>query len=315
MKTSSRILIIGVWTLATATMLYAVAAFSARSFPGQVVGTDAVCDSFTPTVDSGTVTLTCVPGGSPPPGAPQGCAGTVNSSTSATLSSAGGTVTLAASCGSPSTGLTWNWSRNGAFGASSAASWVDTLAANSNQTADRITSYQVRACTGANCVTVPTTPLVATVTHAGGGAGPATCAGFDNTINLDFGWTSGRQIAPMGPNDAIVVKFTTGNLDSASNNLPRFSGAEWGSPPSFRKAVMSSTPCDFGPQSTLGATSAGNSIQVPFAVGSGSSWGFYPALAKNTTYYLNVKNLTPAESCSNQGICQMFIELSKPSGV
>ena len=61
--------------------------------------------------------------------------------------------------------------------------------------------------------------------------------------------------------------------------------------------------------------SAGNSIQVPFAVGLGNNWGFYPILQKNTTYYFNVKNLSATESCSNQGICDMFIELSKPSGL
>ncbi len=308
--------------LAIALLAAALPAWAARSFSGSVIGTDAVCDSYTAGTDSGALTLTCVPGGSPPAGAPQGCAGTVNSSTSATLSSAGGTVTLAASCSSPSTGLTWNWSRNGAFGASAAASWVDTLAANTSQTADHITQYQVRACTGANCTTVPISPLIATVTHASGGAGPSTCTTghggitFTDTVNLEFNWNApGRLTAPMNPGTAVVVKFTTGNFDSANNNLPRISGAEFGSPPSARYAVLSSTPCDFGAQTWQGAISAGNSVQVPFAVGSGNNFNFYPKLSKNTTYYFNLQNLTDHESCSNQGICQVFVELSKPGDI
>lgn len=144
-----------------------------------------------------------------------------------------------------------------------------------------------------------------------------TCAGFNNTIVLDFGWTAGRLYSgTFGPNDALVAKFTTGNVDSPNNNLPRLSGAEWGSPPSARFAVLSDKPCDFSRnQPWQGAISAGNSVQVPFAIGNGNNYGYYPKLLKNTSYYFNVKNLTPNESCSNQGVCNIFVELNIPGGM
>lgn len=301
-----------------ALFIFSSSAFAARNFSGQVLGTDAVCTDFVVTSEAGVATLTCVPGGSPPGGAPQGCVATVNSSTSATLSSAGGSVTLAASCTNPSSGLSFNWSRNGAFGANATSSWSDSLPANTNQTVDQVYRYQSRICTGANCTTVPASPLAATVTHASGGGGPSTCGGFTDTINLEFNWNAPGRIyaSGMSPTTAVVVKFTTGNFDSANNNLPRISAAEWGTPPSARFAVLSATPCDFSNvQTWQGAVTAGNSVQVPFAVGSGNNWNFYPILAKNTTYYFNLKNLSPTESCSAQGFCGMFIELSKPAGL
>jgi hypothetical protein len=200
---------------------------------------------------------------------------------------------------------------------SAAASWVDTLAANTSQTADQIVRYQVRACTGASCTTVPVTPLAVTVTHASGGGGPASCGGFSDTVNIEFNWNAPGRISPvpMGVNTAVVAKFTTGNNDSASNNLPRISAAEWGSPPSARYAVLSATACDFGTPPYQGGIAAGNSINLPFAVGIGNNYGYYMKLNKNTTYYVNIKNLTTHESCSNQGICDVFVELSKPSGL
>lgn len=140
------------------------------------------------------------------------------------------------------------------------------------------------------------------------------CGGFTRTIEVTFAWPAGGRLysGPMGVNDVFVGKFTTGNTDSSDNNLPRVSGAEWQSPPSARFAVLSATKCDFSAQTWQGATTAGNSVQVPFAVGAGSNWAYYPKLLKNTTYYFNVKNLSTTESCSNQGVCNMFIELSVP---
>jgi hypothetical protein len=295
---------------------------------------DNVCDSFTTTVDSnGNTTLTCVPISTTPPpvGAPTGCVATINGTTLTTVSltSAGGQATLLVSCASPTSGITYNWSKNGVLGASSSSQFNETFPANTT-TIPITTSYQVKACVNTACVTVPTNPLTVTVAAGGGGGGGGggnppppngwngSCNGFNKTVVLDLNWAAPSRVSSggFGPNDVIVARFTTGNLDSASNNLPRLSGAEFGSPPSARFAVLSDTPCDFSPaQKQQGAVSAGNSVQVPFAVGLGNNWGFYPILQKNTTYYFNVKNLSPTESCSNQGICDMFIELSKPSGL
>ena len=299
-------------SLAILLSLVSLCAYADRSVPLRIIGTDATCQSYTPGADSVGNTATCVPTNTPPPpGAPTGCVATVNGVANVSFNSNGGAANLAASCTTPSSGIGYVWSKNGTSGASSQASWTDTLPANASPTTAVINSYQVRACVVAACVTVPISPLTATVAATGGGGFTGTCPGYDNTVVLDFGWTSQRLTASMGPNDIIVAKFTSGSIDSPSNNLPRISGAEWQSPPSARYGVLSATPCDFGPQTWPGAVTAGNSVQVPFAVGSGSNWAYYPIVPKNTVMYFNVRNLSTHESCSNQGQCGMFIELNK----
>jgi hypothetical protein len=127
-------------------------------------------------------------------------------------------------------------------------------------------------------------------------------------------WQSpARRTQNMGPSDAIVVKFTTGNVSSISS-LPRITGAEYQSPPSSRIAVLSPTACDFGTQPMMGAYGEGNSITMVFAVGTGSGYGFYPVIPLNTTWYLNVKN-SPNSTCTAGGVCEMFFDLLKPGGM
>src|SRR6185369_2140237 len=67
----------------------------------EVVGVDAMCDSFTVTTDGTGTTLTCVPVGSTVPGAPTGCVATVNGSSSLTLPQTGGTANLSVNCTTP----------------------------------------------------------------------------------------------------------------------------------------------------------------------------------------------------------------------
>ncbi len=146
-----------------------------------------------------------------------------------------------------------------------------------------------------------------------------TCPGFTKTWVVDLNWNAPGRVGPIniGKNDVIVARFTTGNLDSVSNNLPRVSGAEFSSgPPSARFAVLSAKPCDFANQARQGATSAGNSINIPFNVGATDDLThYYPMLAKQTTYFVNIKNLSQDESCGAQGACGFMVELGKPSGV
>lgn len=153
----------------------------------------------------------------------------------------------------------------------------------------------------------PTTPPV--IPPVGGGT--INCPGFDTTRVITMNWANPtrmytKDVGGFGPNDITVVQFTTGNGVSQSNNLPKIGGGEWQDPPTPRYAVLSSTPCDFGPQPMPGATQSGYTVTVPFALGGGYNYGYYPALLNNTTYYLNVKN----GSCA--GSCNMFFELSKP---
>ena len=156
--------------IASALLAIAIPAEAARqTLPTiKVIGVDTVCDSFTLSTDDTGLILTCVAPGTTPPGAPQGCIATVNSAPTLTLPSTGGNANLAVTCSSPTTGLSFNWSRNGVPGAATAASWIDTPLANpalgaNTGTIDKISSYQVQVCNGLSCVTVPTVPLTATV--------------------------------------------------------------------------------------------------------------------------------------------------------
>lgn len=143
------------------------------------------------------------------------------------------------------------------------------------------------------------------------------CAGpGGKVINMEFPWINPvrQYTGSMGVNDVVVVKFTTGGKSSANNNLPKINGAEWGSAPSTRRAVLSAAPCDFSAQTWQGASSDSYSPSVPFALGTGYNYGYYPILELNSTYYFNVKTL-PNGSCSASGICDMFFELILPAGL
>lgn len=148
------------------------------------------------------------------------------------------------------------------------------------------------------------------------------CAGFANVRNLTMNWASPTRlytstVGGMGPNDVVVVTFTTGNVSSPDNNLPSIRAAEWVDGPSTREAALSSKACDFtgGDLAQYGGTlNSGTSVSVPFAVGTGSNWGYYPKLLLNTTYYYNIKNASnPA--CAATGSCNMAIDLVKPAGM
>ncbi len=276
---------------------------------GQILidGTDALCQGYTPTVVSGNNVFTCIPSGTAP-GAPTNCVATVNSSSTAQFTSAGGVANLSVAC-TQTTGVTYNWSRNSSPGANTNRTWADTLPSNGGGTAVNYT-YQVAACINAACVTVPGSPLVATVAASGSFSG--TCPGFDNTIILTQTWASPtRQFASMGPNDIVIVQFTTGNV-ATTGSLVRIAAGEYNSPPSSRIAALSATPCDFvGLPNSAGE---GNSPTFSFAISPGSGFGFYPAVAKNTTYYMNVKNSLNS-TCRASGVCNMFSDLLKPGGL
>lgn len=145
-----------------------------------------------------------------------------------------------------------------------------------------------------------------------------TCAGFTNTRVLPMSWSSPARLytasfGGMGANDAVVVTFTVGNV-STTSSLPRIAGAEFNSSPSSRTATLSAVPCDFSVQPTPGASILGNSVTAVFAIGTGSGFNYYPVLAKNGTYYLNVRNTADA-TCTGTGACDMFFDLVKVGGL
>lgn len=142
----------------------------------------------------------------------------------------------------------------------------------------------------------------------------AACGVTGQVYTQTMPWpTPSRLYQTMGADDAIVIQFTTGST-SSSGSLPRIAAGEYGSPPSPRLATLSPKQCDFGPQPTVGAAGEGNSVTMVFALGTGSGFGYYPVLALNTTYYLNVKN-SPSSTCRTNGSCDMFVDLVKPGGL
>lgn len=148
---------------------------------------------------------------------------------------------------------------------------------------------------------------------------PAQPAG-GRLIMLEMDWANPQRLftkdaGGMGPDDVVVVRFTTGGNNSPANNLPRISAAEWDSPPSSRDACLSDKPGVFfgGVNGAPGAAGTGNTVSFPFSVGPNNTF-FYPALAANKTYYLNIRNSAGA-TCRAGGVCNMFIDLQKPGGI
>lgn len=253
--------------------------------------------------------------------APTGCVALVSGAVAVTLPTAsGGNVSLAVTNCSAANTITYNWLKNSST-ANTNASWTDTLPANSSTVSSVTYSYQVQACSNGACAAFPTVPLTATVPVAGGGGGfTGTCPGFTNTIVLTPNWanpvrlyTGVGGVPTFGPNDALVIQFTTGNV-STTTSLVRVASAEYNSPPSARVAKLSATPCDFNAQSAPGANMQGNSITASFAITPGTGYSYYPVLNRNTTYYVNLKNDT-SPTCASGGICDVFVDLLKPGGL
>jgi hypothetical protein len=210
------------------------------------------------------------------------------------------------SCGGGTPPYTYAWNP-------SAGSNGNTLSTNVSTT----TTFNVTASDSAGAQSQKQAQV--TVTTGGGGGGGLNCASVPGsgvtgaTTVVDMNWASPQQLrtSGIGPNDAIVVRFTTGSNTSGAN-LPKISGAEYGTPASSRTAVLSTSACDFSAPPALGwaAVSYGTSVGVYFTVGPNNT-GYYPPLTPNTTYYFNVRT-DPGAACTGSGACNMFFQLSKP---
>jgi hypothetical protein len=177
-----------------------------------------------------------------------------------------------------------------------------------------ITATPVNGSTQGSALTVAVT---AQSTGGGGNTGGGiSCTGVSSTRVLVVDWNSPTRVLTaqaggFGANDAVVVQFTTGSNNSPSNNLPKLVMAEYVSAPSGRIATLSNQPCDFGSGLAMGASVNGpTTVTMPFSVGPNNT-GYYPSLAPNTTYYLNVKN-APGATCTGTGACDMYVDMLKP---
>jgi hypothetical protein len=169
---------------------------------------------------------------------------------------------------------------------------------------------EIAALKAADGSTPPIPPVVVTPVIPPVGTPPSgtfNIPGCDTTRVVELTWPiSVRLIVPMSFRDGIIVRFTTGNRFTQPNNLCKVSGAEFNSSPRPRIAALSNVPGDFSNILGGGAAGKGNSLSFPFSVGPNASGGYYPSLAKNTTYYVNVKN-DPTGTDSNP--CDMFFDL------
>jgi hypothetical protein len=242
------------------------------------------------------------------PARPTGCT-VVQSNPGGTLPVGGGSPTLTANCTGGGAVASWSWAGGFAQGATSAIvtgsvlSTTQFTATATNAGGSTATNYTVNVATG-----------------GGGGGGPISCAGFAATRVIDIGWGSAQKVYTVnsggfGPNDAVVVRFTTGSI-TTSFNKGNISAVEFADPPSYRSGSLSDTPCDF----TVGLPLVGGGSSV-FANDQGPFLYFTvfnrksgaATLQANTTYYFNIINM-PGSTCQATGSCNMDMVLNKPSG-
>ncbi|HEY2970332.1 MAG TPA: hypothetical protein VGK75_18415 [Casimicrobiaceae bacterium] len=230
------------------------------------------------------------------PAAPSGCSITSNPTS---LPTTGGAIALTAQCSGGGAVATWTWSG-------------PTTTTNGNTATATLTStsqFSVQASNAGGSASANLTVQVAT-----GGGNAISCSGFSKTVVLDASWSNPTRLFTIngggfGVNDALVVRFTTG--PNALTKRGGFSGAEYQSSPSERHATLSASPCDFGPgMFPPGSNASGNTISLQYYVG--GTPVYYPVLQPSTTYYLNIMNVAPA-SCAATGVCDMFIDFSKPA--
>lgn len=168
-------------------------------------------------------------------------------------------------------------------------------------------------CSGSPPPAVCTPPQTGTPPNCVNPLPPPTgdCSSFSKVISLTMNWAAPQTAysSGMGPNDVVVLQFTTGLLTNP-NQYGNVTGAEYQSEPSSRIFALSTKQCDFSNGLGAGAAGQSNTSTVNYSVGSNGS-GYYPALAPNTTYFFNVKN-APNSTCAGSGNCNMYYQLHKP---
>ncbi len=170
-----------------------------------------------------------------PPPAPTGCSIARNPA-NGLAPAVGGPVGMTGSCSGGGTPTAWNWQRNGVVWppwSPNNASQADWLPQNTG--ASPITyTYTLTACNGASCASaISTTFTVAGTGGGGGGGGTIDCgAGFAKTTEYDLTWgTATNTRIAVGPNEAVVVKFTVppGAPPSVSGHAGHLDIFEYGS--------------------------------------------------------------------------------------
>jgi hypothetical protein len=247
-----------------------------------------------------------------PPAAPSGCS---ISGAPSQSQAAGYQATLSLNCsgGGQPTSNGYIWTGTGAVGQTTQT--VGPITVNAT------TTFTARA-SNAGGTSTAASATVSISGGGGGGGGPISCPGFVTTRVIDMAWGPNPRLAytadvgGFGPNDAIVVRFTTSNITSATGK-GYIQAVEYSDSPSGRTAALSAIPCDF----TVGLPKVGGGMNAygPGDIAPWAQFSLYNAksyastLQPSTTYYFNISN-SPASTCQSTGSCNMLITLSKPSG-
>ncbi len=262
---------------------------------------------------SGNFTLSCGAGGG---GGSISCS--IGASPSAPTVSQN--VTLTANCSGATGTITYSWSGGGSGGCPAASSNTNQAALTAPGVAVSNCNYSVQANdSGTNTSSSPAKAISWTSGGGGGGGGGGgaiDCAmpngGRTIVINASFASASyfTANFGSMGPNDAVVLKFTTPASD-ASTRKGSIAGAEYNSVPSQRYGALSASPCDFAgsfaPLGIFGGGSTNATASFAFVQKSG-----VPLLNTGTTYYFNIAN-APGANCNSTGNCDMIINFAIPN--
>ena len=149
------------------------------------------------------------------------------------------------------------------------------------------------------------------------GATAPPCVGFDNTRTLSVAWPAvpagtvnaytANGASNMGPNDAVVVEFTTPAV-LGNNRIARMSWIEYGRDLNpRRKLVLSQNRCDFTTGMGSGSIKVGIGGSMIFSAGT-NTYGYPALLVPNKKYYINIKN----DGACNASHCDLQVEFSPP---
>ena len=177
----------------------------------------------------------------------------------------------------------------------------------------------------ADCVAQAQTSAAPTPPDPASAKSDAVAAGGDPGIRctnvtgvthvIDIPWGTQQRAYTVktggfGPDDALVVRFTTGTI-ATSSGKGFINAGEHTDAPAQRAGSLSATPCDF----TGGLPAVGGGVTA-FANETSPGCSFSVVIPKTgaatlrtgTTYYFNIRNA----SCP-AGSCNMQITLNKPT--